>query len=196
MKIGYSVEGSTDRAFVKGLVERWCPGADLVEGSFRGSTGVSRRREIPKICRELTVAEKAATLIVFLTDSNDDDADSWREVLKAEEGRVPDEFKHLAIVGVCQRNIECWLCADADWLAGMLGRKPDDYRVADPKGPFEEALGITRFDRKEAEIAGLVREAPLRNWLRNLSFENFYEQSWQKSKQLDCPMENLRERET
>lgn len=36
MSIGYSVEGATDRAFLKGLRRRWCPGAALIEGSFRG----------------------------------------------------------------------------------------------------------------------------------------------------------------
>jgi hypothetical protein len=47
MKIGYSVEGSTDRAVLKGLQRRWCPSAELLEGRFRGTTGQSARREIP-----------------------------------------------------------------------------------------------------------------------------------------------------
>jgi len=45
MKIGYSVEGSTDRAVIRGLRRRWCPEAELIEGKVRGSTRLSLRRE-------------------------------------------------------------------------------------------------------------------------------------------------------
>ena len=37
MKIGYCVQGTTDEAFVRGLVQRWCPEAELAPGKFRGS---------------------------------------------------------------------------------------------------------------------------------------------------------------
>jgi len=53
MSIGYSVEGSTDRAFLEGLRRRWRPDAALIEGSFRGASGISLRRDIPRICQEL-----------------------------------------------------------------------------------------------------------------------------------------------
>ncbi len=192
MKIGYSVEGSTDRALIKGFVKRWCPHAETIEGKFRGSTRTSRRREIPHICGEL--ASKNAELIVFLTDSNDDDDNAWRTVLKQEEGRRPDEYAHYTIFGVCQRNVECWLCADADWIAARTGRNASDFRVTDPKHVFEAALRIRADDKKEDLIEGLVREAPLHNWLRNRSFGDFYDKLWQKSKSFDdCQMENVRD---
>lgn len=54
MSIGYSVEGATDRAFLEGLRKRWYPDAVLIEGSFRGASGISLRRDIPRICRELS----------------------------------------------------------------------------------------------------------------------------------------------
>jgi hypothetical protein len=57
MIIGYCVEGSTDRAFINGLKERWCEKATLIEGHFRGSTHLSQRREIAKICHELNSKE-------------------------------------------------------------------------------------------------------------------------------------------
>jgi hypothetical protein len=45
-------------------------------------------------------------------------------------------------------------------------------------------------------MAEFVSAAPLGNWLNNKSFENFYEQLRQKSKELRCPgVENLRERD-
>ena len=77
MKIGYSVEGSTDRAPLEGLKRRWCREAELIPGKFRGTSGQSQRREIPNTCIELSA--KGADVIVFLRDAN---TENWREVLK------------------------------------------------------------------------------------------------------------------
>jgi len=189
MKIGYSVEGSTDRALLKGLQLRWCRDAELIEGHFRGTSGQNQRREIPKICHELIY--KGVDLIVFLRDSN---VENWRDVLKAYEARCRDEHKHLALFGVSNRNVECWICADADWIAGKTGKPSSEFRVADPKQVFQRAMGISSFDKKEEEITRLVVEAPLRNWLSNRSFEDFYDKLQQRSKQLGCSIENLRDR--
>src|SRR5271157_676732 len=104
MKIGYSIEGSTDRAMLRGLQRRWCPQAELVEGRFRGTSRESQRREIPRTCLELAL--KGADVIVFLRDTNEED---WRRVLKAEEARCRPEHQHLAVFGVCARNAESWL---------------------------------------------------------------------------------------
>jgi len=90
MKIGYSVEGSTDRAFISGLKLRWCPNAIMIEGRFRGSTGQSRRSEIAKVCLELS--HNGAELITFLSDSNSDDPNAWRKVAQDEESRVPVQY--------------------------------------------------------------------------------------------------------
>jgi len=188
MKIGYCVEGSTDRAMLHGLNRRWCPHAQLIEGSFRGTSGLSQRREIPKVCIELIA--KGAELIVFLRDANNE---NWREVLKTDEERCRPDHKHLTIFGVCDRNVERWLCTDADWIGKETGHPSDEFRVTDPKGPFEEAMGITRLDRKEEEIGVLVQRAPLRNWLSNRSFREFYERIWDRSKERGCQVENLRE---
>jgi hypothetical protein len=188
MKIGYCVEGSTDRATLVGLNQRWCPHAELIEGSFRGTSGLSQRREIPKTCIELVA--KSAEVIIFLRDANNE---NWREVLKAYEEDCRPEHKHLTIFGVCDRNIECWLCADADWIAKETGRQPDEFRATDPKEVFEKAMQITGFDRKEQEIAMLVRRAPLKNWLSNRSFKEFYGRIWDKSKEQGCTIENVQE---
>lgn len=189
MKIGYSVEGSTDRALLQGLKRRWCHAAELIPGQFRGTSGQSQRREIPNTCIELCA--KGADVIVFLRDANKED---WREVLKSDQARCRTEHLHLVVFGVCARNIECWLCSDVHWIATQTSRTADHFQTEDPKGVFESALGITRAERKEEEIANLVEQAPLQNWLANESFENFYETLWQKSKQIaDCKLENLRE---
>jgi hypothetical protein len=177
---------------LKGLRERWCPKAELVEGKFRGFTGLSRRREIPRICLELS--NKGADLVIFLTDSNDDGSNAWRYRLREEEGRIPPNYEHFVLVGVCQRNVECWFCSDAEWLSRMTGRSASDFRTIDPKGVFESAMQISCRDRKEKEITDLARIAPLHQWLQNRSFEDFFDKLWQKSKEIGCSIENLRER--
>jgi hypothetical protein len=169
VKIGFSVEGSTDRAFLTGLRDRWCPQAHLIEGHFRGTTGVSQRREIPNTCREL--AFKGADVAVFMRDANRED---WQEVRQADRARCLLDHRHVAIFAVCDRNVECWLCADPDWLADRTGRPRADFTVDDPKGVFESAMQIKSTDKKEPEIATLVQDAPLRQWLRNRSFDAFY----------------------
>ncbi len=80
------------------------------------------------MCIELIA--KGVELIVFLRDANNED---WREVLRAYEGGCRAEHQHVAIFGVCDRNIECWLCADADWLAKETQREAAVFRVDDPK---------------------------------------------------------------
>jgi len=190
MNIGYSVEGSTDRALLTGLQRRWCPGAKMIPGRFRGTSGLSARREIPKICIEL--GEKDADVIIFLRDAN---TEPWRDVLKDDEARCEVAHRSFAIFGVCGRNVESWLAADPDFIAQRFQRSRSDFAVSDPKGAVESAFGISRHDKKEEELASFVASAPLNRWLHNKSFEHFYEQIWQKSKELQCPnMENLRER--
>jgi|SRR6266568_8097672 len=188
MKIGYSVEGSTDRALLEGLRQRWCPHAQLLEGHFRGATAQSRRREIPRICIELQ--NKSVDCIVFLTDSNEA---QWRDVLRAEQGRCRPEHKHVTVFGVCMRNVECWLAADADHIANHFGRSRHEFAVNDPKGIIEAAFNIGADDKKESEVATFVRNAPLRRWLNNPSFEHFYDGLRAKSLELGCQIENLRE---
>lgn len=188
MIIGYSAEGSTDRALIEGLRRRWCPNAEIIEGSFRGQTHLSRRREVPNICVQLN--EKGADVIIFLTDSN---RPNWRDVLNAERERCRPEHAHLTVFGVCLRNIECWLAADPDWIANRFGRERAEFTVDDPKGVVEACFGITRIEKHEDEIVEFVRTAPLHRWIGNPSFEHFFEDLWQKSQQLGCRIENLRD---
>ena len=172
MKIGYCVEGATDRAFLAGLKQRWCPHADLQEGRFRGSTGDSLTRELPRICCELST--KSCDAIVFLTDAN---KRKWREIRKEQRQRVPQEYQHLTIIGIPDPKIESWICADGSWISGKLGIDPVHLKSGDPKSVFESALSISSRDRKETEIADLVRDAPLKSWISKApSFKAFYEE--------------------
>jgi hypothetical protein len=189
MMIGYGVEGSTDRALVNGLKARWCPQAVLIEGAFRGSTQLSLRREYGKICDQFAV--QGVDAMVFLTDANRQD---WRAVQRNERELFPQERLQQAVHGVCNRNVESWLCADPHWIAQQLGKEAAFFSVDDPKGAFERAIGVSRDDRKEQEIVELIQRAPLRNWLiSNPSFEDFYEQTRRLSNANGCALENLRE---
>jgi hypothetical protein len=160
----------------------------LVEGKFRGQTGTSRHREIPKICLELS--HKGVDLIVFLTDSN---VNPWREVKSTDAEKCPPNYQHLSVFGVCCRNAECWLASDTGHIARHSRRNEAEFRQDDPKGIVESVFGITGTDKQEEKIADFVRNAPLHRWLTNPSFEDFFDPLWQKSRERGCRIENLRE---
>ena len=191
MRIGYSADDSAHRAFIIGLHRRWCPGAEIVEGHFRGDLKLRRRFEIPMICEEL--AMKGVDVMVFLTDG---DGRPWREVQKEELGRFPPQHSPTTVVGVADRNVECWICADVDYVAGRSNRHAAIFRVVDPKGAFEDALAITSVNRREAEVSELVAQAPLHRWLHNDSFKAFYEALRDLSQQQGCQIENLLDRQS
>jgi len=186
MKIAFCVEGSADRAMLVGLRDRWCPDAELVEGRFRGQLP---RSQIPKECKILT--EKGADLIVFLRDSN---LEPWRDVLRADESKCPPEYRHRVVFGVCDRNAECWLACAPDHLCAALGCSRPELNVDDPSPIVKKVFGLIGFDKQEQEfrVTDYVKSAPLKQWLHNRSFENFYEQLWHQSQQNGCVLENLR----
>lgn len=189
MRIAFCVEGSADRALIRGLRDRWCPGAELVEGRSRGQF---RRGQIPNECRVLVA--KGADLIVFLRDAN---LENWRDVLNEDRRKCPSEYGHRVVFGICDRNVECWLAADVDHLAAHLGHPRERFVGEDPSPAVKKAFGLIGFDKEasESRVAEYVLTAPLGRWLKNSSFEDFYQQLWLKSKEMQCPgIENLRER--
>ena len=100
MTIGYYVQGHTDEAVVWGLARRWCPDAVLARGRFRGSSKESFRRELRKSLTDLA-GHKACDVVVVLTDA---DVNAWREVKAREMAKIPDEYGHLILFGVADRN--------------------------------------------------------------------------------------------
>jgi len=188
MKIGYSVEGSTDRAFIDGLRKLWCPHAELEEGRFRGSTIQSRRREYSRMLEAFAL--RGIDVVVFLADG---DGENWQEVKQNELEYLPAERRQQVVFGVPDRNIECWICADPHWLAEQVGGDAQLFMNNNPKNAFHVALGIGR-DKKEELISELVQRAPVHRWLVNRSFEDFYEQLRDCSQVHGCHIENLRDR--
>jgi hypothetical protein len=136
------------------------------------------------------LAAKGVDILMFMRDANNED---WRDVQDADRRRCPPQYQHVTVFAVCQRNVECWICAAQDWIANRLGGSPSDFRVEDPKGVFESRMSITSRERREAEIAEIVKVAPLKRWLENRSFEAFYSDVWQLSKNTNCSIENIRD---
>ena len=65
--------------------------------------------------------------------------------------------------------------------------------MPDPKVRFESALGIESDDRKDAEIEALILAPPLRVWLRNASFADFYDQARSLGQHFGCRVPNIYE---
>ena len=76
--------------------------------------------------------------------------DLWREIKQRESEHVPVEYRHMTVYGVADRNIECWLAADRDYLAQRLAISQNALDVDDPKGILERANSkITRSPTSE-----------------------------------------------
>lgn len=195
MRIGYYVQGDTDEAFIWGVAKRWCPDAELEEGRFRGSSGVSFRREIFKALMDLK-DDKGCDILVVLTDA---DVNPWRDVKRREWRRVPPECENLALFGVADRNIECWLAIDRGALAHELGCTPEEIPTGDPSEFVKRRFGLTVRDpekqRAKKRVRDFVADAPLRNWIQNSdSFGDFYRGTRRLAAQNDCFLPNELER--
>jgi hypothetical protein len=126
----------------------------------------------------------------LLRDSN---KENWRDVQQADREKSDVNHRFMTVVGVCERNVECWLTADATWLATEVGTDPAKFQVDDPKSAVEAALAVTARDRQESKIIALIERAPLHRWLVNRSFEDFFDQLWLQAKRLGCGIPNLRD---
>lgn len=191
MKIGYFVQGSVDDAFVRGLVKRWCPVAQLEEGRYRGSTGDSLKREIKST---LTVLRdyKRCDAIIVLTDA---DVDRWQDVKRREWEKVPADYHHLVVFGVTDRNIECWLAIDRNALAKELQCAPDDIPKDDPSEFVQRKFGFgcreISFEEAKQRVSDFVAGVTLKFWIDNSdSFEDFYKDARALSTQTNCSIPN------
>ena len=195
MKIGYYVQGDADEAVVRGLARRWCPDAALAPGRFRGSSNESFRRELSKSLMDL-VGVRACDVVIVLTDA---DVNTWREVRKRETERIPQDYRHVTVFGVAERNIEWWLAIDRNALAQELGCRVEDIPGDEPdlSGFVKRRFGMTHRDTREdakARVCTYVLEASLRPWIEgSRSFEDFYTRARQWALQNGCSLPNERE---
>ena len=189
MKIGYYVQGGMDEAVVRGLARRWCSGAELVAGPFRGRSGQSFRREIKKSLIDL-MDDKECEFLVVLTDA---DTNRWRHVKSRESSKVPEQCRHLTLFGVADRNIECWLAADRGALAGELGCRQEEIPTPpdDPSGFVKRHFGLNDRTRREAarkRVSDYVAGASLKPWIDGSpSFESFYDDARALAQRAECP---------
>lgn len=187
MKIGYYVQGDMDEAVVRGLARRWCSGAELVAGRFRGKMGLSLRREIERSLIDLK-DDKECKFLVVLTDA---DGNRWQDVKRRESGKVPEQCRHLTLFGVADRNIECWLATDRGALAGALGCRPEDIPTDDPSGFVKRRFGLSGRTPKEAgmkRVSDYVAGASLKPWIDGSpSFQSFYDDARALAQRAECP---------
>ena len=190
MKIGYYVQGDADEAVVRGLATRWCPEAELAPGQFRGGSQESLRREIRKSLIDLT-KYKACDVVVLLTDA---DATSWREVRTRESAKIPDDYQHVTVLGVAERNIECWMAIDRHALAKELQCPVGDIPEDDPSDFVKRRFELTDRDKKgdaRKRVHDFVAGAPLKNWIENSpSFGAFYRDARQLALRTGCRFPN------
>ncbi len=196
MKIGYYVQGDTDEAVVKGLAKRWCPDAELVKGPFRGTTRVALKRELRMALSMDLKDDKGCDILVFFTDA---DANRWQDVKRHESDRIPEDCRYLTLLGVADRNIECWLAIDRGALARELQCQVNDIPTDDPSDFIKRHFGLTGRDTKQdakARICDYVAQASLKTWIeREDSFEDFYEQARRWATRNECSIPNERESE-
>jgi hypothetical protein len=192
--IGYSGEDFGHAGLVEGLRRRWCPDVTVEIGATRGSTAQSHRREIRKICLELSA--KGADLIIFLTDA---DTQDWSVVQKREFARVPTEHQHHTILTVADRNVESWFCLVPEYPAKLTGKPISTFQIADPKKAFHrefEVSGRTDPAARLDKLADYVKQAPVAEWIdRSPSFARLYDDTRRISKHLGCNIPNERERQ-
>lgn len=192
MRIGFFVQGDMDEAVVRGLAERWCPGAELAEGRFRGSARESLRREVRKALLDLKDS-KACDALVVLTDA---DANRWQEVKRGEWEKVPEDCRHLTLFGVADRNVECWLAADRGALAAELGCRAEEIPTDDPSAFVKRRFGLTDREGKDAakeRVREYVVRASLKSWIEESdSFADFHDEARRLAKQTKCPIPNER----
>lgn len=185
--IGYVVEGGTDRAFVRGLANHWCPDADLLEIAFRGSS--CKHRHYPKVCSDASL--RGVDVLVMLTDANNE---RWTVVRDAERAALPNPCPVEVLIGVCDRNVECWLCADRDYAARMLRCTPEDLDLPDPKGAFARRMRLVDVLPAEEWIERFVENAPLHAWIRRSpSFRGFYGDVRDYALRMGCDFPNEEE---
>lgn len=181
-----------DEAVVRGLAERWCPGAELAEGRFRGSSRESFRRETRKALHDLKDS-KACDALVVLTDAN---VYRWQDVKRRESRRVPDDCRHLTLFGVADRNVECWLAADRGALAAELGCRAEEIPTGDPSDFVKRRFGLKDREGKEAartRVREYVVRAPLGSWIRaSDSFADFHDGARRLAKRTGCAIPNER----
>ena len=139
------------------------------------------------------VGDKACDIVVVLTDA---DANPWLEVRKRESARIPEDYRHLTVFGVADRNIEWWLAIDRNSLAQELDCRVEEIPGDEPHLSLfvKRCFGLTHRDTKEnakERVCRYVLEASLRPWIQgSRSFEDFYAAARRWALRNECSVPN------
>ncbi len=189
-------QGPSDLGFLEGLRDRLGCDAELVDyssdPSLRQRGSYTRRSDARLIWQRF----RNVDLIVRLTDG---DTDRPQEARRTEGQRWPEEAWPLLVVGVCDRDVEHWLCLDPDYAGRVLGfdahQLPGDRE--ERSGFVKSRIRLTCPDGDyRSFVRRIVRDAPpetLKRWLANGAFADFYEQCRDAAQQHDCVVANLRD---
>ncbi len=191
-------QGPNDLGFLTGLRQLLGCDAELVNRLSDGSEArlrdhVTRRKQDAKYIWD---HRGDVDLIVRLTDG---DTDSPQDTIRKELDRWPSEAGPLLVCGVCDRDVEHWMCLDPDYAAEKLGFDKNQL-----PGRREERSGFIKNRIKKrcgsqdymAFVADFVNNAPpatVRRWLANPAFSRFYDRCRDAAQEHTCPVENLRE---
>ena len=106
----------------------------------------------------------------------------------------------MCILGVAERNIECWLAANRAALATEFGCPPDEIPADDPSGFVKRRFGLTGRDpgREVAKdrVKQFILTVSIKRWIEESeSFAAFYDDARTLSAQLKCDLPNERDRD-
>lgn len=188
-------QGENDLGFLKGL--RSLLGCDSVLTDYLQGHAELRQRghyTQSRDARQIWRAYQGADLIVRLTDG---DTDSPQAVYREECERWPVEARSKLVCGVCDRDVEHWMCLHPAYAASVLRcdatQIPRDRK--DRCGFIKSRIDAVRGQvSREEFVARYVTHAPretLRIWLRNRAFRHFHDQCRDKAQEAQCPVRNL-----
>lgn len=190
-------QGPNDVGFLKGL-------RDLLECDAELTTCLADGKEA-RLRDHVTRSRQDAQyiwdqrgevdLIVRLTDG---DTAKPQDTLRAELARWPEQAREMLICGVCDRDVEHWMCLDVDYAARALnfdkGRLPErrEERSGFIKNRIREQCPSGEYDTFVARfVAGAPRET-IRRWLQNPAFRQFHDHCVRAARRHDCRVKELR----
>lgn len=191
-------QGPNDRGFVEGLKHRLgCEAAlrDYAQDPNLRIRGQSMRRGEWRILQD-SLRSVHVDLIVRLTDA---DEGRPQTVENEERSRCPDALRGILVIGVCDRCVESWMTLDMNYASNALGLPVDGF----PNDPISRAQFVKGHIRRSAAdedyhafVSGFVRDAPpdaFTSWLRDRSFQRFYDACRAAAARADCPIRDERD---
>ena len=186
LRIGCFVEDDIHRAVVEGLLDRWCPAAELVSLMFRGNKAKCLRPDV-RLALSVCFNNDLCDYVVWVTDADDR---GWHRKRNEELDRCPDGWKNYILIGVPDRNVECWLALNRSAIAELCNCEQDKIPRDDPSGFIQRRLHTGERDDEGRQgreaIKEFVSHVGLKQWLDDHSFDSFYTDVRAKANEHGC----------